>query len=593
MDWQQRASIIRWNPVTAVRQFHYRVQKFLHIVLKSPAQPIGHVVHYFIRVEMQQRGSPHIHVLIWIQDAPIVGEKPDSEVCEFIDQYITCTPPDNDEELKQIVKEVQTHTHSVACRKQGKACRFNFPKEPSFETVFAHSNKEIPKDQSTEIESTLKKVYAELNDDQKEMKSKTPTRTWRTLGEILEVVDVTSEEYMEVLRKSKNRSTVILKRQPSQCCVNNFNIHLLKAWEANMDIQFCCDAYACAKYILSYISKPEREEGEMLKRIGKEGNPDNKRAIMRAMGNAVLNNRAVSAQEAVLRECSIPLKMCDTAVVHVNTSFPEDRSRIFKSMTKMKTLGENSKRLVEINNIERYQARPASLENMCLEEFAKYYRLQGTSVEENDICEDNDPDDQDDDIDPTSPKVTLKNRMGTMVRRKRPAVLRTPRFSQYKDPEKYYHSILVLYLPWREETEDLLGGYDCYEDHYYVVHDQIEITRNQYERNMEVLDQALEELDEKGLPEKWDNIAAEIEKEKLQDKAEGVVDSEQHAIVDPTDLKIRRLPEMQPGGLAKYDVQLDCNQMDDESYRDLIRSLNTKQRSVFDYVLQWCRELSQ
>ena len=31
---------------------------------------LGKVIHYVIRVEFQVRGSPHIHFLIWVVNAP-------------------------------------------------------------------------------------------------------------------------------------------------------------------------------------------------------------------------------------------------------------------------------------------------------------------------------------------------------------------------------------------------------------------------------------------------------------------------------------------------------------------------------------------
>ena len=33
-------------------------------------KPIGEIKDYFWRVEFQQRGSPHIHSLWWVEDAP-------------------------------------------------------------------------------------------------------------------------------------------------------------------------------------------------------------------------------------------------------------------------------------------------------------------------------------------------------------------------------------------------------------------------------------------------------------------------------------------------------------------------------------------
>ncbi len=109
-----------------------------HLLL-SPAQPIGKVEDYFYRVEFQARGSPHIHLLVWVKDAPEFENDSDQVVCDFIDRYITCQLPDptGDPELHQIVTEVQLHSrnHSKSCKKGNALCRFGFPKLPEYNTT--------------------------------------------------------------------------------------------------------------------------------------------------------------------------------------------------------------------------------------------------------------------------------------------------------------------------------------------------------------------------------------------------------------------------------------------------------------------------
>ena len=70
LTWQERTRLVQKDPVTCSRYFDHRVQEFLNTVLKSEIEPIGKVIDFFYRVEFQQRGSPHIHMLIWIESAP-------------------------------------------------------------------------------------------------------------------------------------------------------------------------------------------------------------------------------------------------------------------------------------------------------------------------------------------------------------------------------------------------------------------------------------------------------------------------------------------------------------------------------------------
>lgn len=90
MNWQEKCELIRCDPVTCARYFDNRIQCFLNSVLKSESQPIGEIVDYFGRIEFQQRGSPHIHLLVWIKDSPVYGQSDISEVISFIDRYVTC-----------------------------------------------------------------------------------------------------------------------------------------------------------------------------------------------------------------------------------------------------------------------------------------------------------------------------------------------------------------------------------------------------------------------------------------------------------------------------------------------------------------------
>lgn len=74
---------------------------------------------------------------------------------------------------------------------------------------------------------------------------------------------------MQALMETSSKTAIILKRNPSESFVN-YNPDSLSIWKANMDIQFVTDPWACAMYILSYISKGKREMGRLLKETAKE-----------------------------------------------------------------------------------------------------------------------------------------------------------------------------------------------------------------------------------------------------------------------------------------------------------------------------------
>lgn len=51
-----------------------------------------------------------------------------------------------------------------------------------------------------------------------------------------------------------------------------------------------------------------------------------------------------------------------------------------------------------------------------------------------------------------SVRIVLKNRLGTMKRRLKPAVIKWPHFNVVEDKESYYYGLLLLYLPFRTES---------------------------------------------------------------------------------------------------------------------------------------------
>ncbi len=69
-------------------------------MLKSKANPLGEIVDYAIRIEFQCRGSPHAHCVLRVKDAPLYGVDSNSDICAFIDQYVTCAIPAVDGKLK-------------------------------------------------------------------------------------------------------------------------------------------------------------------------------------------------------------------------------------------------------------------------------------------------------------------------------------------------------------------------------------------------------------------------------------------------------------------------------------------------------------
>jgi hypothetical protein len=86
-----------------------------------------------------------------------------------------------------------------------------------------------------------------------------------TFDELLHnVVEINEDKYIKVIRSSLNGPKVFPKRKPSELRVNPYMKVVLAAWKANHDLQFVLDPYACAMYIVSYISKYQKGMSALL-----------------------------------------------------------------------------------------------------------------------------------------------------------------------------------------------------------------------------------------------------------------------------------------------------------------------------------------
>ena len=135
-----------------------------------------------------------------------------------------------------------------------------------------------------------------------------------------------------------------------------------------MDIQYVLDPYACATYILSYITKGQRGMSRLLEEATEEvksGNRDITQKV-RHIGNKFLNAVEISTQEAAHLVLQIPMRRSTRDFQFMNTSHPDERTFLLKKLDKIKELPDNSCEIESDNIIQRYQRRPKQLENICL-----------------------------------------------------------------------------------------------------------------------------------------------------------------------------------------------------------------------------------
>ena len=406
MNWETKASNFRKNPLPVDQMFGRRVENFFRYFLTNKAHPLGKITEHVQKIEFQAHGSPHAHCLLWIKDAPKVDRETDEEVCDFIDKYINGRIPadiDENEEIRSLVKKLQTHHHSPFCRAHVKArCRFNFPRPPCPKTIIARNRSN---DGHVDVDEKIRRYILELVHERIEREDGS------SLKEILDSENIPEELYVDCLRLSAQRGVnVILKRDIGDSYTNNCNLDCLSLWKANMDVQYVADAYACIMYVLSYVMKCERGMSEILKRVAKEFKDECVQKQMKEVLHSFCNKREVSIHEAIYRVTSQWLFQKSRSVVYVSNAPEEERHRMPKHQADLQQMKDEDENVFQVSIHERYASRPDELEDMCLAVFATKYTTTTKKAGQKNVIELKDP------------------KLGRMVKRGHDCVLRNHRY---------------------------------------------------------------------------------------------------------------------------------------------------------------------
>ena len=153
------------DPSTRAKQnFDYQKNQLLSNFLLSDhdVAPLGKIADWFCRVEYQQRSSPHIRKLIWLENAPRFVINRDEKVIGFVKKVISCQKPTENSELLKLVNR-PIHRHSRTCRKQSKTeCRFNYSQPLMRATTILYPI-DVEEEDQTQLKQ-LKDAKKQLND---------------------------------------------------------------------------------------------------------------------------------------------------------------------------------------------------------------------------------------------------------------------------------------------------------------------------------------------------------------------------------------------------------------------------------------------
>ncbi|XP_033758253.1 uncharacterized protein LOC117340598 [Pecten maximus] len=530
---QRKRQLMVENPVTTARHFCRRVHHIIHSFILSDEQPLGKVTDYFWRIEFQMRGSPHLHSLWWIQDAPDLDtDEGRQQAPAFIDKYISTKIPVDDLLMKRRVDALQKHSHTRSCQKylnnkQG-FCRFGYPQPLSSQTVMKNA------------------------------------------------ID---------MKRSPHCYTI--KRQPGSENINPYNPDLLRVWNANMDIQLVGSVYGAAKYVCSYICKPESDEVSKCVREAVSKLPSNSSTMkqLSTIGNVFLTHRQLSAQEAAFKMCGLPLRASSKSTLFINARPQYERSKLLKPKARLTNLDDDSEDIFCSNVFHRYKNRPLNDEfnNMTLASFAAWY----IPTKERKInCHE------------------LLHGLGFIKKRVHECLVRTPKFSFEQDGDKYYFSLLMLYLPWRCE-ENILQGYSTAQEAFKNLHCLLQCPNsNRYALEIENAIKQIQSLEDRVMQ----NYIAPAVALNIEALDNDIPQSENTVMDDPDQVTLYEEPLFTDAtghqeneqhlnnvitGNAD-DVELNhiaLTRLSDEEYKEKINNLNSQQFKVFHIICDYFQKV--
>ena len=576
------------------------------------------VRYYSYKVEFQQRGAGHIHGILWLDfqrleklvegddgtlrhptdmdfglSCPLQGisstfrklrnnaelEPRDFAVLKrLIEEFtsVSTHPAVVGQDVSNIVKEVNIHKHTRTCLKGGKTeCRFHFPRPPAPHCIIAQPlspdmtyeerrathkrNREIQVSVMKVLDNPdlIKKVFELFPIEEETSKDDANRGRVERIKKVCSMAGVKYEDYLEALSVSKLGYSVIMRRDINECYVNNFNEHMIRSWDGNMDLQVVLDFFQVITYVADYYAKDDSGISDVLKAAMDKCTSKDVVERMKKTANIFLRTRQIGEAEAVYRLIpSLTLTMSNVSCQFAATGLKEERSTRWRRATAeqeasgfpLVKLDGHDGLWYELQDFwSKYLRRPEELEDMCFAHFAKMFKSSTPKTEEGDAEDEptedaldldleveEQPDDEDDFESkfhyimtyetqgkrgtPLPQFIQLSNpspgECSLMKKRTRPVALRFHKVKKDREPERFMLKELMLYRPLRGELDpdQVLELYEEKHNDKY----KVDIVRGQVMEFLEgvqearyYVEQAKKELDLQETEEQFDAMGVQ------------------------------------------------------------------------------------
>merc|ERR1711954_584461 len=171
-------------------------------------------------------------------------------------------------------------------------------------------------------------------DKNKETKEEYKTNRELRINEILKIAGVTMAEYIDALSYSRTGYSVVLERDIDETDINFYNIEMLRAWNANMDIQICLDFYAIITYITEYIAKLDAALMEVLKSVLQKNTNLSNNEKMTLVANTFQTHRQIGEAEAFYKLIpNLKLKDSNVTTQWLSIGDPDETTKRLKQAT--------------------------------------------------------------------------------------------------------------------------------------------------------------------------------------------------------------------------------------------------------------------
>lgn len=248
--------------------------------------------------------------------------------------------------------------------------------------------------------------------------------------------------------------------------------------------------------------------------------------------------------------------------------------------------------------IKRYVDRPDSLENISLADWAAWYdgeNKMGQNINrkfmkgDSDglLLETQDEDNFEDDLENCEIDC---NKLGksTMKKHAKCRIIRSMWFNKEKNAEKYYRELLFLFTPWRDENGDI-DSFHPFDQRCQELRRQINLQLAQYCPYSSQIEQARFEMREPDDDdnEMWDSIAPNTQHTELSDgSGTTMMNTSNHG--DQLNDSLQNYDLSDDLGIPSsliVDNDTSCNEMCDDEYREIVRSLNDEQLIFFYHIV--------